>query len=404
MIVREYAACTECGTPHVLRIGLGAEPVQAHHFACTSCGLDMGIRLEQGVGWTYGPNARKIEQDDTAAVVNLHPSFVFAKNEVGSAKAFPSLRFGRDMVKSILDAQAKAGLTSDLPELIAAHARRAPITEEWEHLRAAWSLSRNGKHELSVKRLAGFIFNAGYAEPPDTLAGWMFQFAGSLTQPYFEAHFEGLFQQLRIAKDKDDFGRFIAHYDKHMSAAHARRYFEACKAFLGAFSEFSQVHHLVTANVEISDDYAAASTNFDATRMIYGNIFEAFGDNMEVLIALNNVIEGRPFDQLRTITLAAYRQTDKAGRCRAIADNADMAAVCVEFDNQVRNASHHGGMIFDRVTGTVEYRFGKGGQGDTRTMAYATYLARSSRLFIQLMLLFRLEILLANEFGARLPL
>ncbi|MFD2029376.1 hypothetical protein ACFSKM_01720 [Ancylobacter dichloromethanicus] len=129
---------------------------------------------------------------------------------------------------------------------------------------------------------------------------------------------------------------------------------------MARFSEFSQVHHLVTANVEISDDYAAASTNFDATRMIYGNLFEAFGDNMEVLIALNNVIEGRPFDQLRTIGLAAYRQTDKAGRCRAIADNADMAAVCVEFDNQVRNASHHGGMIFDRVTGTVEYRFGKG--------------------------------------------
>lgn len=364
----------------------------------------MNIRLEKGVGWIYGPNAEKAEQNDDAPIVNLHPSFVFSKEDIGRAGAFPSIDFGEAMIKGIIASREKANLPLTLADFKSDDAPRARITEEWEQLRAAWSLTRNGKTDLADKRRAGFVATAGYSDPPDTMADWVFQFIGSLTQPHFEADFEGLFEQLRIAKDKDDFGRFVAHYDAHMSATHARRYFETSKAYLGTFSEFSQIHHLVTTGIEIDDNHVAASANFDATRMFYGNAFEAFGDNLEILVALNNLVEDRPFDTLQNITLQQYQQTDKAGRCKAIAHNPAMAALCTEFDNQVRNASHHGGMVFDRTTGMIEYRAGKGGQGEAQTMGYARYLARSSRLFVQLMVLYRLEILIANEFGARLPL
>ena len=404
MIVREYVRCTECGTAHVLRIGLGGEPVQAHQFACNSCGQEMGVRLELGVGWSYGPNTEKSEEDNDAPIVNLHPSFVFSKSEIGSADAFPSLDFGKRMIDGILAARTRAGLPATLELLSAEQPRRARITEEWDQLRAAWSLHRNGKDELAGKRLEKFIPGAGYSDPPDTLADWVFRFAASLIQPRFEEHFEGLFQQLMIAKDKPDFDRFVRHFGDTMSVAHARRAFEVCKAYLGAFSEFSQVHHLVASGVEVGDDHTAASTNFDATRMFYGNAFEAFGDNVEFLTCLNNLIEDRPFDRLRNIALADYQRTDKAGRCRAISENAAMAVVCVEFDNQVRNASHHGGMVFDRATGIIEYRSGKGGQGDVQSMGYASYLARCSTLFAQILLVMRLEILVANEFKVRLPL
>jgi hypothetical protein len=406
VIVREYATCGECGTAHVLRVGMGAEPVQEHRFACTSCGQEMSIRLVDGEGWTFGPNTMKSDWSDDAPIINLHPSFVFSKDEIGSAAAFPSLDFGVDIIKAIMDARERAGLSRDIEDLAGEHPPRARITAEWDQLRAAWSLARNGKTKLAEKRLRGFIPTAGYPDPPDTIVDWLFQFVGSLMQPYFEQHFEGLFRQLQTAMEREDFGRFLTYYDEHMSQAHARRYFEGCKAYLGAFSEFSQVHHLVTANADVGDGdgHAAASANFDVTRMIYGNAFEAFGDNVEVLVALNNLVEGRPFDQLCSITLAAYLQTDKAGRCKAVTENAAMADVCGEFDNRVRNASHHGGMVFDRAAGTVEYRAGRGGQGEVRTMGYTTYLARCTKLFIQLMLLFRLEILLAHKFGTRPPL
>ncbi len=403
MIVREYASCDECGTVHVLRIGMGGEPIQAHHFECRTCGQEMGITLEEKVGMTFGPNATRATRDDSAPVINLHPSFVFTKEDIGRADAFPSIELSSKLVDAMLEARARVGLPGELPPL-AESPRRARVTQEWPQLRAAWSLSRNGKADLAQKRIDSFVSNAGYEDTPTSIQDWIFQFIGDLTRPYFERLWEGLFEQLSVAVQKADFERFVAFYDTELSAAHSRRYFEICKAYLGALTEFSQVHQLVASDIAVDDGHVAASSNFDLTRMFYGNAFEAFGDNVEILTAINNLIEDRPFDQLASITFEKYRATDKAGRTRAFAENPALSAVAAEFDNQMRNASHHGGMTFDRASGLIEYRAGKGGQGVAENISYAAYLARSSRLFIQLMLVFRLEILIANKFGARLPI
>lgn len=364
----------------------------------------MGIKLEIRVGWTYGPNAKEAEEDNDRPVINLHPSLVFGKDEIGSKNAFPSLSFGKEMVEAAIQARTRAGLSADLGGLSCDHPRRARVTEEWDQLRVAWSLHRNGKDALVKKRLAGFVPTAGYTDPPDTLADWVFQFAASLAQPAYAEHFEEPFQQLMLAKDKPDFARFIQSYGTKLSASHARSYFESFKSYLALFPELSQVHHLVTAGIAVGNDHAAGSTHFDATRMLYGNLFEAFGENVEFLVCLNNLIEGRQFDQLRNIELSVYQRSDKAGRCRAVAGNAGMTALCAEFDNQIRNASYHGGMEFDRGAGVVTYRSGKGGLGNARTVSYASYLAQCSTLFCQLLVLLRLEILVANEFRTKLPL
>lgn len=388
----------------MLRIGIGAEPVQVHHFECRNCGQEMGIILDSKAGTSFGPNATKASRDDKAPIVNLHPSFVFLKDDIGSAVAFPSIELGRKLASAAVAARARVGLPNEPEAFSTKVPQRARITEEWPHLRAAWSLVRNGKLDLAQRRIDGFVETAGYEDTPTSIQDWIFQFVGDLTRPHYERLWEGLFEQLSLAIHMEDFERFVAFYGAKLSADHGRRYFEMCNAYLGAFSEFSQVHQLVASDIAVDDGHVAASSNFDFTRMFYGNAFEAFGDNIEVLTAVNNLIEGRPFDQLRTISFEAYRTTDKAGRNKAFGDNAALAAIAGEFDNHLRNASHHGGMTFDRASGMIEYRYGKGGQGGAETISYATYLARSSRLFIQLMLVFRLEMLIANKFGARLPL
>jgi hypothetical protein len=86
----------------------------------------------------------------------------------------------------------------------------------------------------------------------------------------------------------------------------------------------------------------AASANLDATRMFYGEAFEAFSSNVAVLALLNNVLVGRPFDAFETLTLDQYMKLDKAGRFNAFATNTAFTAICVEADGQLRNASHHG--------------------------------------------------------------
>lgn len=404
MITREYAACEECGTVHVLRIGIGVEPVQAHQFACTHCGSEMNLRLEMGVGTTYGPNAIKAEPDDSATIINLHPSFVFGKDEIHSSDAFPSLDQGAKMFRALLAARARVGLPPTLDDFAPNEPPQARTTQEWDALRATWSLTRNGKTDFAAKRMKKFLDAYPYPDRPETLADWLFQFTTKITQPFFEHHFEQLFEQLQKAIENDDFPRFTEYYGGQLSADHGQRYFELMKAYLGQFTEFSQVHHAVAFGLPVDDTFRTGSANFDVTRMIYGNAFEAHASNVLVLALLNNLIAGRPFDAFEALTLDAYLKLDKAGRFNAFAANPGFAAICYEADNQLRNASHHGGMTFDRASGTIHYRAGKGGQGDVKTMSYARYLARCTTIFIEAMLLLRLELLIADKFKVRWPL
>ena len=150
-----------------------------------------------------------------------------------------------------------------------------------------------GKSNLAAKRMKKFLDAYPYPDRPDTRADWLFQFAAKLTQPYFEQHFEQLFEQLQQAVEQKDFARFSGYYGTHFSSDHGQRYFELMKAYPGQFTEFSQVHHAVASGLPVDDAFRVGSANFDATRMVYGNAFEAFASNVVVLALLNNLIAGR---------------------------------------------------------------------------------------------------------------
>jgi hypothetical protein len=51
----------------------------------------------------------------------------------------------------------------------------------------------------------------------------------------------------------------------------------------------------------------------------------------------------------------------------------------------------------------VIYRSGKGGTGPEQEIGYATYLAKCSTLFLQIVNLFRFEIMLFEVHGKRFP-
>lgn len=44
------------------------------------------------------------------------------------------------------------------------------------------------------------------------------------------------------------------------------------------------------------------------------------------------------------MTLKKYRELDNAGKFNPSASNAAFKELCVEIDNQIRNASHHRGI------------------------------------------------------------
>ena len=77
---------------------------------------------------------------------------------------------------------------------------------------------------------------------------------------------------------------------------------------------------------------------------------------------------------------------------------------CDQVHNQLRNASHHGSMSFDKDTQTISYRAGKGGTGQENQLPYLKYLSRCVVMFLQIVTLLRVEIMVCHSTDRRFPI
>jgi hypothetical protein len=160
----------------------------------------------------------------------------------------------------------------------------------------------------------------------------------------------------------------------------------------------------VTRGEALAVGRKATSQGFETVKMSYGNLFESFTSLIELPVLLNNILHGRDHDKFAQLTLEDYRRLDKSGRCNPLTSTPALFALCEEADNQLRNASHHGGVKFEPSTQMISYRAGKGGSGDEHSMAYAEYLSRCVRIFLQILTLLRIELILSRQLGWSSPI
>ena len=175
-------------------------------------------------------------------------------------------------------------------------------------------------------------------------------------------------------------------------------------AFFKGWTEFSQVHLHTLSGSDTDESLRAMSCDFDEVKMFYGNTFEALASSVDILAYLNNIKAGRDFDKFETLTLEKYLKLDKPGRNNAFHMNIAFSELCEEWDNQVRNASHHGSFRLNPKTQIISYEAGKGGSGSNQNMSYFNYLVRSTKLFLQLITIFRIELIMTEQTNTNPPI
>jgi hypothetical protein len=355
--------------------------------------------------WTEAvENAELAEEVSGAPIVNVDANFIVPESERHVDFAFPRLTqlLERSKVAEkhgslVSVAEIPLGMWDQRPY------RRPDYAEEWSLLRKAWSLHRRGREDLAGQRLEAASALLYKADPLHNLPDWLWRFVMFIGQPHYEAPFLAAIEAVRPLLRKPEFADFLAYYNG-MASDRSDRYFELMKAYFEDYGDFGQVHFQVAKGLRVPDGNVASSVDFDATRMFYGNAFEAFASSVDILAYMSNMMASRPFNQFEKLTQKEYLKLDKMSRFDAFAGIPAFAALCEERDNQLRNASHHGGMKMDAKTQMIRYRSGKGGTAPERRLGYASYLARSVKLFLQAMTLLRLEIMICHASGAREPL
>jgi len=384
---------------------MGHETRQTHRFPCVNCGEDMVVALNvdyQALAhWTEAvENAEFADEVPDAPIMNVDANFIVPENERHADFAFPRLTQLRERNKVAEKHGSLISLADVPPGMLGQRPYRRPdYAEEWHLLRKAWSLHRRGRDHLARQKLEAASALLYKADPLHDLLDWLWRFVLFIGQPHYEAPFRAAIEVIRPLLRKPEFADFVAYYNG-IASDRGDRYFELMKAYFEDYGDFGQVHFHVAKGLEVPGGNVASSVDFDATRMFYGNTFEAFASSVDILAYLNNMLAGRPFNQFEKLTQKEYLKLDKASRFDAFAGVSAFAALCEERDNQLRNASHHGGMKLDHKTQMIRYRAGKGGSGVEQRVGYATYLARSAKLFLQAMTLLRLEVMMCHATGA----
>ncbi|WP_207209961.1 hypothetical protein, partial [Tropicimonas sp. IMCC6043] len=264
-------------------------------------------------------------------------------------------------------------------------------------------IHRNGHVKLSDKKIkegsAEFYAN----DPLKNIHDWLWRFCLFFSQPAFEEPFRDAFKVAQDNREKPEFVAFFEEYDRNLASSRAEKYLAIIREFFLGYDVFSQVIFRVKKGLKVDEDAGVSSAQFDKTKMFYGNAFETFSSLVDIMAYLNNVTSGRSFDQFQTLTRKKYLELDKSARFGPFDNNPALANLCVERDNQLRNASHHASIKLVTPDNKIVYRSGKGGTGPEQEMGYAAYLAKCSILFLQIINLFRFEVMLFEVHGKRFP-
>lgn len=400
MISRTWIKCQTCQNAITARIQVGHELEQPVSFPCPHCGTQVQLTLVLDE-----PPQVKIRWDENAepgdaegAIINIGAGFTIAQDKLHVDGYFPSFDAPRPNLDDIDIPEDHSG-----PMLLDAAVTLGTLpyaAAKWKILERALRFHRTGQQQNLDSQLDEFWGTPRSSEA--NLDNALFSFFMRFLLPNGSAWFDPLSRTLQAAytANPTEYARFIAHYDSDLKKERFEAYTEIISEYFRNYGEFSQTLVYSRLQLELPHDAVATSSEFERTKMFYGNAFEVLGSHLDVPAALNNILSGRPFDQMNAMSLQQFRTINKASRTNCFANNADLSWLVAEYDSTIRNASHHRWFRLDDSRRQITYR--SGGTGATHRMSYAEYLFRCNRLLIQLMMLACVELVLLRTFGKSL--
>jgi hypothetical protein len=330
---------------------------------------------------------------EEGTIINLSPGFPIPKEDLHRDLAFPWLHHAQ----AFSEIQGALGINapkfSSFDEVRAWALKQKGVNELWLIVKRGWSLTAKGKLGLAAQTFKQY--REGHFKEPHELQYVLFDFCARMLMPLKYPLFEGAADHCgQIAKTRiHEFQKFRSFFKSGMADENIERYFETFKEYFSCFSDFSQTLMHVQYGMALSDNFEASSYAFSKTKLFYGNAYETLTSNVAVLACLNNIGDGRKFDQFESMDLKKYRTINKANRCNSFRDTPQFQGICSCLDSTIRNASHHGGMKLINNGRVIQYR--SGGDGKLRTMSYMSYLNQCNEIMLSCCALLALELTIA---------
>jgi hypothetical protein len=335
------------------------------------------------------------ETTEEGKVINLDPDHPVPDDLLYMDMTFPWMHhvaksFGLNEKHPNFPEKTGAGpVFVDIYQILGSHHKIIPL---WNTLKKAWSLSNNGKIDLSLRALAKYANELGIKEPP-SLNEAIYDFLARLIMPAGEELIKNAAQLWRSVEGSNPVhaSEFVAFYKSDLHKENFARAFEVFSEYFKAYSDFSQTELYAKNSTALPDNTTATSVSFKETKQFYGNAFEALTSNFTTLACINNIHSGRKYDEFKEMTLKKYLTINKANRQSPFESQKEFSAFSACIDSTLRNSSHHAAIKFENQK--VVYR--SGGTGATHKISYSEYLLKCNHIMFSLAALTCLELVIA---------
>lgn len=364
------------------RIQVGIEPSQVHTFNCLNCNEPIKLALNANDGpfkvrIVPLENCEEIEETECTPVY-LCADFTAHPEQINERYSFPSMNLHHQIFRN----------TQMFEMMERAASSEAPlhkIMEDWLAIEKIWRLERSDKHNIAEPLIAKF--SKEHERKDSTFPEIIWSFLNSLfpLQGELRSEIKSIFQ-INPAESR----KFLRYYKKELKPHHRRSQFDFMSGYFNAYDQHSQLMIHIRLGTPLADIGKATLVEFDKVKAFYASAYEFFAGAISIYTCLNNIKEGRAYDQLKNITLKKYLDTDKAKRRDSILTNTVFASATLEFDSTIRNGSFHNWFFLKPDNETIEIR--SGGTGALKTISYTEYLYHCGMMFKQCCQLFILEL------------
>ncbi len=355
-----FIECEDCGKEYRIRYGLGNNYPQSASFQCDNCSKNIEIGFEKFKGNTIINGAKRIEVDDSkyskVTVQNLHPEIPTHSDAKNNPYYFQTTNVFQNAFRNNLD---KEKFKKEQQKL-------STFNGKWIKIEKALRILST-KGEIKLREVSGLNFR----EFVNLFNEWLWIFiSGKLEDDYDKICDEYNSVDLTEAK------QFIKNDEKIY-----KRIYELCNTYMKESHQFQSTILYQKFGWEITNDMTA-NVNWDEICTVYGDLYEIVGDLFIIPTMINNLKNGRNYDEFQSdgFTLAKYIQIDKANRAKNFENNENMAFLTDSYFSWLRNGTHHKNSFFNTETNEIELGTSKGGTVQKKILL-TEYVKRTNELF-----------------------
>ncbi|WP_299678193.1 hypothetical protein [uncultured Tenacibaculum sp.] len=359
MTISFIIECVDCSENYRIRYGMGNNFPQSASFQCTECSKKIKIGFKSKGEDRIIEGCRFIENggfEKDVKVVNLHPEIPTDKDRLNDPSLFQTMGLFQQLNNS----------NADIFKFKELQYIWSQFYSEWIKIEPLLRIvAKKNKDEL--KRLKNIDF--------DVFSDEFHQWLGIFIRGKKDNIFEKINTEF-LSIDSSEIKNYLNNEDKLIKQIYA-----LCNVYMRHSENFQSTIFHQKYGWELTSDMTA-NVHWEDIESVYGDLYEIVGDLLTIPTMINNIKQGRDFDQFNTpgFTLDKFLKTDKAGRGTNFQSNPNLKQLTEFYFPWLRNGTHHKNSTFNSDTHEIILGVGKGG-GTEKKINLIEYVRACNELF-----------------------